>query len=311
MSKLTVLLNPVSGAKREQDFIKQLIEMFQAVGRDIVVTELSSVEQIPRLVDAALERDDTIVAAGGDGTISAVAAALIGGSTRLGVLPLGTLNHFARDLGIPIDLPKAVQTIAHGRVVRVDAGRVNDRIFINNSSIGVYPSIIERREDLRRHGYAKLPALVMATLEILRRDYDVSVRLEANGRHIVSRTPFVFIGNNEYLAEGIHLGARTKLDGGRLFAYFAPPVRTRDLPRLLAQSLAGRARRQHTLESISAVELWLETPHARRIRVACDGELITMTTPLHFRTLPMALNVLVPAAAASTADPNATASRRL
>jgi diacylglycerol kinase family enzyme len=149
----------------------------------------------------------------------------------------------------------------------------------------------------------------VATLDILRRNHDVSVRLEANagapnaaaalgwnGRRLVSRTPFVFVGNNEYLVEGIHLGERTKLDGGRLVVYFAPPVHTRDLPKLFAQALAGRAKQQHSLESVFAVELWLETPYARRMRVACDGELITLKTPLHFRIWPAALNVLVPPA---------------
>jgi diacylglycerol kinase family enzyme len=136
---------------------------------------------------------------------------------------------------------------------------------------------------------------VVATLDILHRNLEMSVRLDANGRSIVSRTPFVFVGNNEYLVEGVRLGARTRVDGGRLFVYFAPPVRTRDLPKLFAQALVGRAKEQHALESLSAVELWLETPDARQMRVACDGELITLTTPLHFRIWPAALNVLVPA----------------
>jgi diacylglycerol kinase family enzyme len=188
-----------------------------------------------------------------------------------------------------------VQTVAHGRLARVDAGRVNGRVFINNVSIGVYPSIIERREDLRRQGRSKWPAFVLATLEVLRRNRDVSVRLQANGQQIVSRTPFVFVGNNEYLVEGMHLGARTRLDGGNLFVCFAPPVHTRDLPKLLARSLVGRAKEHHALESLSTAELWLETPYARQVRVACDGELVTLTTPLHFRIWPAALNVLVPA----------------
>lgn len=294
---LTIILNPVSGASRNPDFVEQLVALFHAEGMNVRVTELAAVGQVAEAVHAALnDNAETIVAGGGDGTASAVASALAGGPTPLGVLPLGTLNHFAKDLQIPIDLPKAVETIARGRVARVDAGRVNDRVFINNASIGVYPSIIQRREDLRRQGYPKWPAFAAATLDILRRNYDVSVRLEANGRSIVSRTPFVFVGNNEYLVEGIRLGARTRLDGGRLFVYFAPPVHTRNLPKLFAQALAGRAKQQHTLESVSAVELWLETPYARQMRVACDGELITLTTPLHFRIWPAALNVLVPAA---------------
>ena len=91
----------------------------------------------------------------------------------------------------------------------------------------------------------------------------MTIRLEGDRTRIVARTPFVFVGNNEYLAEGIRLGARTRLDAGRLYAYFAPPVRTRDLPKLFAHALFGFARREHALESMSGRELWIDTPSCR------------------------------------------------
>jgi diacylglycerol kinase family enzyme len=166
---------------------------------------------------------------------------------------------------------------------------------VNNSSIGVYPNILEVRDRLRQQGYRKWLAFAVATLDVLRREDEVSVRLEMDGRQMISRTPFVFIGNNEYLVEGIRLGARTRLDGGRLHASFSPPVRTRDLPRLLGQALIGRARQEHALETFSAVELFIETFHARQMKVACDGELLELRTPLHFRSWPGSLNVLAPA----------------
>jgi diacylglycerol kinase family enzyme len=252
---------------------------------------------ISKTVHQALDADSSIqaiVACGGDGTVNTVASALVGGPTPLGILPLGTLNHFAKDLKIPLDLAQAVETIAHGRTAHVDVGRVNDRMFLNNSSIGIYPNIVERREQLRGEGHRKWPALAMATLEVLRREGEVWARVDGDGRAIASRTPFVFIGNNEYQGEGIHLGARAKLDTGKLFAYLAPRVHTRDLPKLFAQALVGRARREQSLQVVAASELWSETPSARNIKVACDGELLHLKTPLHYRSWPGALNVLVP-----------------
>ena len=237
---------------------------------------------------------EALVAGGGDGTVNAVASALAGTATPMGVLPLGTLNHFAKAAGIPLDLPGAVQTVVAGRTKRVDVGRVSDRLFVNNASIGIYPSIVESRERLQRHGRSKWAALALATADVLRRNEEVTIRLERDGTSIIARTPFVFVGNNEYLVEGFRIGARTRLDAGRLHAYFAPPVRTRDLPKLFAQALFGLARREHALESIGGRELWADTPLARAIDVACDGEVLTLKTPLHFQSCPGALLVFAP-----------------
>ena len=242
--------------------------------------------------EALAQHPDAIVAAGGDGTVSAVAAVVAGTPTPFGVLPLGTLNHFAKDLGIPTDRAKAIEVIAAGRTRRADVGRVNDRIFVNNASIGVYPSIVEAREALRQQGHLKWTALAMATFQVLRRDDELSIFLEADRTKYIAHTPFVFVGNNEYLAEGIRLGERTRLDEGQLHAYFAPPVRTRHLPRLLAHAVFGRARRQQGLMSLAAAELWIDAPFTSSLKIACDGELHDLVTPLHFRSWPGALTVL-------------------
>jgi diacylglycerol kinase family enzyme len=235
------------------------------------------------------------VAAGGDGTVSRVAAGLIGTSAVLGVLPLGTLNHFAKDCHIPLDLKRAVATIVAGNVESVDVGWVNDHVFVNGSSIGIYPSILELREQLRRQGHRKWAAFALATMRVLRHYRGVFVRIEASdGEHPVWRTPFVFVGNNEYEVEGIRLGSRATLSGGRLYVYLAPRVRTRELPMLLVRALLGRARQSGAFQITSAVELWIDTPHARRVRVAFDGELTKMTTPLHYRAGPGALKVIRP-----------------
>jgi diacylglycerol kinase family enzyme len=293
-SLITVLLSPtaVGAEKLEAD----IAELFLAAGFEALIVDLQQGQDPAGAARAASARTSIVVAAGGDGTVSRVAAGLVGTPAVLGVLPLGTLNHFAKDLRIPLNLEKAVATIAARRVGSIDVGRVNDRVFLNNSSIGIYPSIIDVREELRRLGHRKWPAFALATFRVLRRYRGVFVRIEADGRQSVWRTPFVFVGNNEYELEGTRLGGRARLDGGRLFTYLAPHVRTRELPILLARALLGRVRQSGAFKIVSAPELWIDTPNTRRVRVALDGEMTTMTTPLHYRTCPGALKVLLPPA---------------
>jgi diacylglycerol kinase family enzyme len=269
--------------------------LFRQSGIDARIRELAHPCDISAAVRESLdERPEAVVAGGGDGTVSAVASVLAGTPTPMGVLPLGTLNHFARDAGIPTDLANAVQTVAERHARRVDVARVNDRIFLNNASIGVYPSFVEARDRFRADGRSKWVSLALAAADVLRREGEVAIRLQDDHTRVVARTPFVFVGNNEYLVEGFKLGARTRLDGGRLHAYYAPPVRTRDLPTLFARAVFGMARREHALESMSGTELWIETPLARTIHVACDGEVVTLATPLHCRAWPGAVWLLAP-----------------
>jgi diacylglycerol kinase family enzyme len=292
---LAIILNPASGTASKPETAARVTELFEAAGVRTHMHLLSRSDGLPAIIDRELAGGaDGIVAGGGDGTVNAIASILAGRPTPLGVLPLGTLNHFAKVLQVPMDLDKAVEAIAKGHVTRVDVGRVNERIFVNNCSIGIYPNIVEQRERLRARGHGKWPAFFRATLDVLRREEEVSVRLEVEGRRNVSQTPFVFVGNNEYEVEGFRLGAHTRLDAGRLFAYLAPRVHTRDLPKLFTQALLGRARQDGRLEVVSATELWIETLYARTIKVACDGELLTLKPPLHFRSWPQALSVIAP-----------------
>ena len=211
------------------------------------------------------------------------------------MLPLGTLNHFAKDARIPLDLEGAVATVVAAHVTSVDVGEVNGRTFINNSSIGVYPDIVVEREKLRKQGYRKWIAFALATARILRRYRGLVVRLTADDATARARTAFLFVGNNEYETDGLDLGARARLDGGQLVAYFAPRVHARDLPKLLALALAGRAKEHHALESFAATALHVDTPGRHRLRVALDGEVTVMTRPLRYRIRPRSLRVIVPA----------------
>jgi diacylglycerol kinase family enzyme len=293
---ITVLLNPVAGLKHDEAMPGRLSELFAKAGSSVRIVPLGAGTDAEQTVRSAVQTGAAaVVAAGGDGTVRSVAAGLVGSRTPLGVLPLGTLNHFAKDLGIPLDLEQAVEAIAARHQRSVDVGAVNDRVFVNNSSIGIYPDIVAAREDLRRQGHRKWAAFALATARILRQYRGVRVRLEAGALTKSAVTPFLFVGNNEYQVEGIRLGSRLRLDAGHLYAYLAPRLRGPDLPKLLALALAGRAMENHVLESFATCDLEVETPAMRAVRVALDGEVTLMTVPLRYRILPRALNVIVPA----------------
>lgn len=257
-------------------------------------------EDIQRLAEAALRSGTRIVAAGGgDGTISTVGAALAGTDAALGVLPLGTLNHFARDLGIPLELEAAAGNLLAGRVVRVDVGEVNGRVFLNNSSLGLYPRVLRQREITReRLGWGKWPAFVWASLIMLRRYPLLEVCLHTGGTKIRRRTPFVFVGNNEYRIEGFDLGARNRLDGGRLSVYITRDVGRLGLLRLAIRALTRRLRDEKDFDALFVEEVSIETPH-RRLRVSTDGEVTLMSSPFRYRVRRGALQVVVPLAGAS------------
>ena len=235
-----------------------------------------------------------VVAGGGDGTINAVASALTGTDVALGVLPLGTLNHFAKDLGIPQVLDEAIRNVAEGKHIRVDVGAVNDRIFLNNSSLGLYPDIVRHREKQQhRLGRGKWPAAVWATIAALRRYPFLNVKLAVDGAQHARSTPFVFIGNNEYTMEGLAIGARERLDGGRLSLYVAQRPGRLGLLRFALRALFGKLAQERDFDVMLSEQFDIATHH-RHLRVATDGEVSLMTTPLFYRIKPAALTVIVP-----------------
>ena len=248
--------------------------------------------------DMAREKPRIIVAGGGDGTISAVASALAGTGIALGVLPLGTLNHFAKDLRIPLDTMDAVRTIAAGNTLEVDVGVVNGRIFINNSSLGLYPHIVRGRDtQQRRLGRSKWYALAWATLTAVRRSRLLNVRiaLDDGERHCSAR--FIFIGNNAYTMEGFNVGARERLDAGHLSIYLSSRRSRWHLVTLALRALVGRLHQAEDFVAMSARTLEIETRVRRSLHVATDGEVTRMDMPLEYSIRPRALRVIVPAPA--------------
>jgi diacylglycerol kinase family enzyme len=292
---LPVVLNRSSGDPDDHTVEDRVREAFREAGTETEIRTAAAGEELTALArDAASGPSPVVVAGGGDGSIGSVASVLAGSGKTLGVLPLGTLNHFAKDLKIPLDLPGAVRTIVDGRVAQVDVGEVNGRVFINNSSIGLYPRIVRRREEQREKlGWGKWPALVWATVHTLHRHRPLDLVLSAGGREVRRQTPFVFVGNNSYDMEGFNIGTRERLDGGELSVYLAPGARPFDLLLLAFAALFGRLHESSRFEAVRTTELSIER-RDRQARVATDGEVSVLPTPLTYRIRPRALRVIVP-----------------
>jgi len=293
---VTVILNATAGQGWPNARVRELEEKFHAAGIPARVELVQEGGQILDAASGAVQAGSrVVVAAGGDGTVSAVASRLAGTGVPMGVLPMGTLNHFAKDLGIPLEQDDAIKAIARGHGVGVDAAEVNGRIFINNSSLGLYPDIVlDREQQRRRLGRGKWRALVAACIHAAHRYPVLSLRIDLDGKAYERRSSFVFIGNNEYSMEGFEIGARKSVAAGRLSLYLAQRTGRFGLLRLALRALFGRLRQARDFEMVTARALAVHTPH-RRIRVATDGEVSLMETPLNYRIRPGALRVIVPA----------------
>jgi YegS/Rv2252/BmrU family lipid kinase len=292
--RVDVIVNAGSGAGVDAERRRRFADAFEAAGADARISLASDGTDLETLAHSAARGDAaTVVAGGGDGTMNSVAAAVIGAGKTLGVLPLGTMNHFAKDLGIPLDLEGAVRTIVAGDAVRVDVGEVNGRIFLNNSSLGLYPRVIRERERQQRLGWGKWPAYVWAALAVLRRYPFLEIRLSVEGRALTDRTPFVFVGNNEYQMDRLTIGSRACLDGGHLSVYTASHTGRMGLVRLALRALLGGLRQDRDLLAFATTDLRVDTRRTR-VRIALDGEVTTMEPPLHYRVRPGALRVLAP-----------------
>jgi len=292
---IVVIVNAHAGAGCPPDWVEQLRRRFTEAGLPARIQLIEQGSDIAGHVAQAIgDGAPMVVAGGGDGTVSAVAAGLVGTGVSLGVLPMGTLNHFAKDLGIPLEQERAIAVLAGGRRLAVDAGEVNGRIFINNSSLGLYPVIVRGREQRqRRLGRGKWRALLEASIAAARRYALLTVQIEVDGQTLTRRTPFVFIGNNEYSMEGFDIGEREQLDRGTLSLYLTQRMGRFDLLRLALLALLRRLDGERDFDQLLAREFVVHTGQAR-LRVATDGEVTMMDAPLRYRVLPRALQVAVP-----------------
>jgi diacylglycerol kinase family enzyme len=288
--KAVVLLNSQAGSGGAEP--ERVGAALAAAGVDAEVRAVPG-DELPSVARAAAAAGAAaVVAAGGDGTVAAVAGALAGTPTPLGILPLGTFNHFARDLGLPLDLRDAARVIAAGRVRPVDVGEANGRVFVNNASIGLYPLAVRDRE-ARRVLPRKL-AMVLALLRMVARLPLLRLRLRIPGADLPRRTPILFVGNNAYEMRLLAPQRRPVLDGGALQVLVVRRRSRIGLVALALRALAGRLDAARDLEALAPtrLEVWGRAGH--RLLVATDGEVHRMEAPVALRIRPRDLRVLAP-----------------
>jgi len=292
---LAVIVNGSGGtASRLGDELQgQLAEAFAKAG---VAAQIECVEGADIAKAVRRAEGQTVVVGGGDGTLGTAAKELAESGRTLGILPLGTRNHLALQLGIPADLEEAAAVIAAGNATRIDLGRAGDRVFVNNISVGLYPRIVQEREH-RRGAVPKWLATIPAVLSAMRRLEVEHFRMEWNGAEQKVATPLLFIGNNRYVLDAGRLGQRESLTDGLLsVAAVAAPTRLGLIGTLL-RLVVGRADPERDFASLEDVaEVCIYGRHIRR--VALDGELARLRFPLKLESWPKALSVIVPATGA-------------
>jgi len=293
---LPVVLNRGAGAGSTQETVRELERLFAASGLAAQVHVASGGFELERLARELLgEGPAMLVAAGGDGTVSTLASCLHGTGTVLAVLPMGTLNHFARDIGIPMDLAQAVEVIARGAPIGVDLCEVNGRHFVNNASLGLYPDIVrDRTRQQRRLGRGKYWAMLWATFAAMRRHAFLHLDMDIDGRQMRCRAPFIFIGNNDYAMEGFAIGRRSSLREGRMSVYTTRRRTRWGIVSLAMRALFGRLRQADDFSVEHASRLRIDS-HRAHLHIATDGEVWRVAVPLSIRTLPGALRVIAPA----------------
>jgi diacylglycerol kinase family enzyme len=305
--RVHVVVNHSSGRSRATDEgVLRDIDLGLRRRGVVATVELVEPAGVAASVRRALARSvDAVLVAGGDGSVSAAASMLVGASRPLGVVPTGTRNNFARDLGVPLDLDGALAVIAAGDVRTVDLAEVNGHTFVNNSSLGVYPDVVALREHERTRGAGRLSAFARALWRATRDPTTLEVEVSSNGNRVVRRTSFLVVANNAYQLALPAPWSRSRLDAGELVLYMAGKLHRRELIALAFDALLDRAGPDR-LEAVRAMRLSVDAGR-HRLRVALDGEVLHLTPPLLYRTLPGALRVLaLPPARSQDVEPPRT-----
>jgi len=292
-ARISVLVNEQSGSAVRQDAGEKIQSLFAAAGAPVRLERVRHGGDLAARARQAAGRGDVLVAAGGDGTVGTVAGAAVEANAIFGVLPLGTLNHFAKDAGIPLELPEAVHTIVEGHTRDVDVGDLNGRVFVNNASFGIYPRMVWERNAEQRHGHRKWTAFAIAMARTWLSYRMLAARIEIDRQRHVVRTPFIFVGNNEYAAEGFQFGARTALDRGCLSIFVAPECGRFEILTLPIQAFLNRLTADPKFQTFLGEEATIELSR-HRVTTGLDGEIAIIQSPLHFRVRRAALHLLVP-----------------
>ena len=296
--KLAVVLNETAGTllgRPVAGTVAELEQRFAAAGVEARVRAAPG-PAVEAAIRAAVASDaDAVVVGGGDGTVATAAGLLLGTGKALGLLPLGTMNLLARDLGMPGDLSAAVAVLARGERRLIDVGEVNGHVFLNNSVIGLYPALVRARERQRGvPGWRKWPAMAAAVFKALRYYTLIEVGTDLGQGPCQIRTPALAVVNNAYSDPGATFLHRSALDGGCLGVYVAKHRTRIGLVRLMSGLVLGGWQSNAELDSLTMTDLTVTSRSRHRLKVAIDGEYTRLAPPLVYRIRPKALAVLAP-----------------
>jgi diacylglycerol kinase family enzyme len=300
--KVLVLLNEGAGTLRGMDAQaarQRIADGFALAGAAAEVRYVDPKHLAQHAREATQSDFDAVVAGGGDGTLNTVADVLsTTGRKAFGVLPLGTHNHFAKDLDMPLELDDAVRALATGRIIDLPVAEVNGKLFLNFSAIGIHPEIVADRErQQERRGRNKWLAMAIALFRALVRLPVHDVRLSSRGHDIAHRTPSVIVCNNPYQMRAFGVEAASVPDRGLLNVYVATRPRALSVLWLMIRAGLGTVHESRHFHAMALPELRVHTWRERRVKVSIDGEVTVMQPPLNYRIREKPLRVLVPAPA--------------
>jgi diacylglycerol kinase family enzyme len=311
---LIIVMNARSGDQAATDARATIERVLVEGGRRfelLLVRKGSEVAPTARsAVEKARGEGGTVVAAGGDGTINAVAAAVLGSGCTFGVVPLGTFNYFSRTHGIPLETEAAAQLLLSGEPQAVQVGLVNDKVFLVNASLGLYPKLLEEREAYKRqYGRRRWVAAWAALATLLRGHRPLRIALQSESGGAVEgiaevQTPTLFVGNNQLQLTQIGIAEAPQVDRGALVALGLQPVNTLDMLWLIARGAFGQLGSAREVFSFPFRRLTVTTGSqpGRRVKVATDGEVAWLTSPLLFSIAPQPLMLIRPAPGADDAE---------
>lgn len=298
-----VVLNARSGAGKAQECREQMEEILRSAGQRhefMPIEHPSEVETVAaRAAEAAARNDGAVIVGGGDGTINAVAHAVLDTERPFGVIPQGTFNYLSRTYSIPPEPGDATRALLDAKLRPIQVGALNDRIFLVNASVGLHPHLLEEREHYtRQYGRHRAVALWAGLATLLKGYRQLVLDIEhEEGRETV-RTPTLFVGNNPLQLERIGLPEAEDVERHRLAAVIVRPVGTGRLLWLALRGALGQLGDDAHVRNFPFRKLTVEqvrNRRGRRIKVATDGEIMYMQTPLHFSIAPRRLLLMVAA----------------
>lgn len=304
---LFIVLNAGSGRRNTVDTETTIRTELTRAGRRHEVLRSDSPQQLQesaqRAVRLAQQHHGIVVAAGGDGTINTVVQAVLESGCPFGVLPQGTFNYFGRAHRIPTDVAEATRALLTASVQSVQVGLLNDRVFLINASLGLYAQILEDREVYKQQfGRHRLVAVWAAFTTLLRVHRQVVLSLEYAGETRSMRTAMLIVGNNLLQLEQLGIAEASVVEQGQLVAIVLHAMSTQALYGLLVRSAFGRLGTAENVEIFPFERLTVLPQRRRRVKVAIDGEIMRLKTPLGFRVASTPLPLLVPGTHAASAE---------